>query len=105
MNYKQMEEKEKKLKIARDAFILYKFKVSSLDELAFILGNGFSSSTLQRYLHELYAREEFTEDEYVELCNWLEVNKKNGCIKGGNVSQQEYGFSQDELGHFTGGKK
>ena len=65
MNYKQIEEKEKKLKIARDAFVLYKYKVSSLNELSNILG----------------------------------------YIKGGVMSQREYGYLQDEIGHFTGGAK
>ena len=79
--------------------------INSIKELSDKLGKGFSTSTIQRYFHELREKKYIVDDEYAEICEWLENNKKISTSKGGKISQEMYGYSKDESGHFTGGKK
>lgn len=105
MNIKQQEEKERKLIEFRDIFRQLKNSVSGIKELSEKLGEGFSKSTIQRYLHELYERNLIHEEEYKEIKDWLKENKEKGNIIGGIISQEKYGYSKDEIGHFQGRKK
>ena len=105
MNIRQQEEKEKKLIEFRDLFREVKNTTNGIKELSIKLGNGFSSSTIQRYFHELYDRKLIDENEYEEIKNWLKENKEKGYSIGGKISQERYGFEKDELGHFKGGKR
>ena len=44
-------------------------------------------------------------EEYEEICAWLNNSKKISRSIGGKISQEKYGYSKDELGHFMGGRK
>ena len=44
-------------------------------------------------------------EEYEEICSWLKNNKKINTSIGGKVYQEKYGYSKDEYGRFTGGRK
>lgn len=103
MNYKQQEEKERKLIEFRDLLRKLRSNVSGIKELSKKLGNGFSESIIQRYMHELYERH-LIREEYKENCEWLKNNKKISNSMGGKISQEKYGYEKDELGHFKGGK-
>ena len=105
MNYRQQEEKDIKLLKTLETFRQCKEQISSIKELSDKLGKGFSTSTIQRYFHELKYRGIIQDEEYSEICGWLDNNKKISTSKGGKVSQEKHGFSKDELGHFTGGRK
>lgn len=105
MNYNQQQKKEEKLRKTLEYYRNLKNKISSIKELSDLLGDGYSTSTLQRYFHELYERKIIGMTEYEEICNWLNNNKVSGAIKGGKISQELHSFEKDELGHFTGGKK
>ena len=105
MNYRQQEEKEYKLQRLITVYRNFKNEVNSVKELSEKLGNGFSTSTIQRYFHELYNKNYIDKDEYDEICAWLDNNKKISRSIGGKISQERHGYSKDELGHFTGGKK
>lgn len=105
MNYGQMEKKQEKLIVLLNAFRELKGKVGSIKELSEILGEGYSKSTIQRYFHEMYDLHMINLEEYNEICDWLKGNIKAGTSLGGIVTQEKYGYSQDELGHFKGGKK
>lgn len=105
MNYDQIERKQEKLKILLNAFRDLKDKVGSIKELSNMLGEGFSKSSIQRYFHEMYELKMINDSEYDEICEWLKNNIKSGTALGGIVTQERYGYSQDELGHFKGGRK
>ena len=105
MNLRQQEEKELKLQKLIEVYRNFKNDLNSIKELSEKLGNGFSTSTIQRYFHELYEKNYIEKEEYDEICIWLNNNKKVSRSIGGKISQEKYGFSKDELGHFTGGKK
>ena len=105
MNYNQLEEKDIKLIKTLEVFRQCKNEISSIKELSVKLGKGFSTSTIQRYFHELRARNYINDEEYLEICEWLKTNKKISTSKGGKISQEKHGYSKDELGHFTGGRK
>ena len=83
MNYKQQEEKERKLIEFRDLLKQLKNNVNGIKELSEKLGNGFSKSTIQRYIHELYEKHLIDEEEYKEYCEWMKNNKKAGNFLGG----------------------
>lgn len=104
MNYKQQEEKERKLIEFRDLLRQLRGSVNGIRELSETLGVGFSKSTIQRYIHELYERHLIDDEEYNDICGWLKNNKKTGNSLGGKISQEKYGYEKDELGHFKGGK-
>lgn len=105
MNYRQQEEKDFKLQKLIEVYRNFKNEVNSIKELSEKLGNGFSTSTIQRYFHELYKKKLVEKDEYEEILDWFNNNKKISRSIGGKISQERYGFSKDELGHFIGGKK
>ena len=105
MNLRQQEEKELKLQKLIEVYRNFKNNLNSIKELSEKLGNGFSTSTIQRYFHELYEKKLIEKEEYDEICEWLNNNKKISRSIGGKNSQERHGFSKDELGHFTGGKK
>ena len=105
MNYKQQEEKEIKLNKLLETYRILKNDITSIKVLSEKLCNCFSTSTIQRYFHELYNLRIIDDNEYEEICIWLNNNKNNSRSIGGKVSQERYGYSKDELGHFTGGKK
>ena len=105
MNYSQQEEKEFKLQRLIEVYRSCKNEINSIKELSLKLGKGFSTSTIQRYFHELYKKNIIDKDEYDEICIWLSNNKKISTSIGGKVSQEKHGYSKDELGHFTGGRK
>ena len=53
MNYNQQQEQDIKLVKTLEAFRKYKKQITSIKELSEKLGKGFSTSTIQRYFHEL----------------------------------------------------
>jgi predicted transcriptional regulator len=58
---------------------------------------GIPKSSVQRYLNA-------AEDPNVRqlIKEYLAANKYEGNRKGGQTSQEKYGYGKDEFGHFTG---
>ena len=57
-------------------------------------------SSVQRYLNEA------KDPEMRKLIKeYLAANKYEGNQKGGQISQEKYGYEKDELGHFKGKEK
>lgn len=95
----KLEKIEKTLKTYREM----KDEISSIKELVEI--TGYSKSSIQRYLQEAKKLDSVSIEEKEEIQNWLNQNKEKGLIAGGVTSQEKYGYSKDEAGHFKGGKK
>lgn len=66
----------------------------TIEEIARAL--GMPKSSVQRYLDAV------NDPKIREL---LKNNKKEGNRRGGQTSQEKYGYSKDEAGHFTGRRK
>lgn len=61
---------------------------------------GMTKSSVQRYLNA-------ADDPEVRkiIKNYLSNNKKEGNRRGGQTSQEKYGYDKDKSGHFTGRRK
>lgn len=105
MNYEQQVKKLEKLKKMLETYRRTKDKISGIKELSEILGTGFSISTIQRYMHELYEKNMIDISEYKEILEWLKTNKEIGTSLGGKNSQTKHGYEKGEHGYFKGSKK
>ena len=98
MNYKQMEEKLKKIKRVLE---LYK-TTDTINEIIDI--TGYSRSRIQDYLRN-DSKKYVDKDEYEQILKWLNNSKNIGNSNGGKISQSLHGYDKDEKGYFKGSGK
>lgn len=101
MNYKQQEEKMKKIQYTLETFRNYKNQIKNLKELSEL--TSIPKNSLQRYLDEV--KKYISPEEYEEITKWLSDAKQDGLRRGGINSQINNKYIKDEEGKFNGSQK
>lgn len=102
MNYKQQEEKIKKIQYTLETFRNYKNQIKNLKELSKL--TSIPKNSLQRYLKE-EVKKYISSEEYEEITEWLLSAKQDGLRRGGINSQINNQYIKDEGGKFNGSQK